>query len=828
MAVDPICGMTVDPSSAISATRDGEDYYFCCEHCREKFLKADGESAGGDLVQLDFTGGSTESQEHSCCHGSDAEGGAKPSRQHSSGSTAAYICPMCPGVESDTPGSCPKCGMALEPSGAAPPASRTIYTCPMHPEVRQDEPGTCPKCGMDLEPETVTEESGNSELDEMWLRFVVCAALTLPLMVLSMGDMVGLPVSHLLPGGWSPWLQALLATPVVWWGGWPFFERGVRSIVTGHLNMFTLIALGTATAYAFSLVALLAGDWIPDAFRHGDSVPVYFEAAAVITTLVLLGQVLELRAREQTGSALKELLALSPAEARVIRNGNEEVVPLDQVQQGDRLRVRPGDRVPVDGEILKGQSRIDESMLTGEPTPVEKGEGDEVVGGTVNQTGSFEMRADKVGQDTVLSQIVDLVGKAQRSRAPIQRLADVVSAWFVPAVIATSVVTFIAWAILGPEEAALSYALVNAVAVLIIACPCALGLATPMSVMVGVGRGAREGVLIRDAEALEALERVGVVVVDKTGTLTEGRPQVTDIEATGGLEKSEVLQLAAAVESHSEHPLGAAVTEAAREEGHEGLDVDGFESITGGGVRGTVTGKTVTVGSESFMEKEGVSFEETLREQADGWRRKGRTVMFVAVDGNAAGLIAVADPIKSTTRPAIEALHELGIRVVMLTGDNEATAQAVASELGIDEVHAGVSPSDKHDFVKSAKGDHGLVAMAGDGINDAPALAAADVGIAMGTGTDIAMESAAMTLLQGDLRALVKAIRLSRLVMRNIRQNLVFAFGYNTVGVPIAAGVLYPAFGILIGPMFGAAAMSLSSVSVITNALRLRRVRLAA
>jgi Cu+-exporting ATPase len=811
MAIDPICGMTVDEATALRAERDGKTYYFCHEHCRRKFLAGEGEAkqphTHGELLQL----------------------GAAPSAPRKASAAGKYFCPMCEGVESDTPGTCPKCGMALEPAKPAAPRAKVIYTCPMHPEVQQDHPGNCPKCGMALEPRTIeagTEED-DPELTSMTLRFWVSAPLTIPVFLLAMLPMVGVPIDGWLGGTLHTWLQLLLATPVVLWGGWPFFERGFHSIVTWNLNMFTLIAIGTGAAYVYSLVATLFPDVIPESFKHHGQVEVYFEAAAVIVTLVLLGQVLELRARRRTSSAIRELLSLAPPLARVVTGGQEREVPLEEVHQGDVLRVRPGEKIPVDGKLTEGKSNVDESMITGEPLPVEKQTGDDVIGGTVNQTGSFLMTAEKVGQETVLARIVSMVAEAQRSRAPIQKLADQVSGYFVPAVVLIAVVTFLVWAIAQPQQPALAWALVNAVAVLIIACPCALGLATPMSIMVGIGRGAKEGVLIKDAAVLETLEKIDTVVVDKTGTLTEGRPKLTEcIPAEGGSE-SDLLRLAAAVEHSSEHPLARSIVEGAKSRGITPSSASDFQSITGGGVQANVDGKPVLIGNRVLLAERGTAGLGPLDERAVELQRQGRTVMFVAAGGKFTGLIAVSDPIKGSTAEAVQSLHALGLAIIMLTGDNEHTARTVAEKLGIDRFEAGVKPEDKHQRIKSLRGEGRKVAMAGDGINDAPALAEADVGIAMGTGTDVAIESAGVTLVKGDLRGIVKAVQLSRRTMKNIRQNLFFAFIYNAVGVPIAAGVLYPiSQHLLLNPMIAAAAMSFSSVSVIANALRLRTARL--
>jgi len=758
MAIDPICGMTVDERTAtLKAERDGETFYFCSGHCRKKFL-------------------------------------AQPKQQ---------------------------------PAKSVAADTAAIYTCPMHPEVEQRGPGSCPKCGMALEPKSATgEEEDDGELTDMTRRLWVATALGLPVFLLAMLPMMGVPVDHWLGMAASRWLQFALATPVVLWAGWPIMVRGWRSVVSWNLNMFTLIALGVVAAYLYSVVAVLVPGAIPDAFKHHGEVEVYFEAAAVIVALVLLGQVLELRARRRTGSAIRELLSLAPPTARVLRDGQEAEIAVEEVQAGDVLRVRPGDKIPVDGEIVDGTSTVDESMLTGEPTPTQKRPGDNVIGGTVNQTGAFKMRAEKVGRETVLAQIVDMVAAAQRSRAPIQRVADSVAGWFVPIVVAVAILTFIAWAVWGPDEGRLAYALVNAVAVLIVACPCALGLATPMSIMVGVGRGAKEGVLVKDAEALETLESVDTVVVDKTGTLTAGRPTLVGVETTGDVDANELVRLAASVEQNSEHPLGRAIVEAARTRNLELADAVDFQSVTGSGVRARVDGRQVLVGNQRLLTERGVERAGRSSAPIGGEDAPARSnplsTIFVAVDGQFAGTLSVADPIKTSTPEAVRALHELGLKFVMLTGDNEQTARAVAGELGIDDFAAGVSPQDKHDRVKQLRDAGRRVAMAGDGINDAPALAAADVGIAMGTGTDVAIQSAGVTLVKGDLRGIVRAIRLSRQVMHNIRQNLFFAFVYNALGVPIAAGALYPFFGLLLSPMIAAAAMSASSVSVIANALRLR------
>ena len=698
----------------------------------------------------------------------------------------------------------------------------------MHPQIVRDEPGSCPICGMALEPMTPAADEGpDPELADMTRRFWIGLVLTLPLLAFVMGDMLpGQPLWHLISGRVLAWLQLILATPVVLWAGWPFFVRGWASIVNRSLNMFTLIAIGTGMAYAYSVVGTVAPGLFPESFRtHGGEIGLYFEAAAVITVLVLLGQVLELRARSQTSSAIKALLNLAPPTARRIRpDGTEDDVPLETVQVGDRLRVRPGERIPVDGTVVEGTSAVDESMVTGESIPVEKVAGSRVTGGTVNGTGGFMMRAERVGSETLLARIVQMVSEAQRTRAPIQRLADQVSAWFVPAVVVVAVLTFIAWSIWGPEPR-FAYGLVNAVAVLIIACPCALGLATPMSIMVGTGRGALAGVLIKNAEALERMEKVDTLIVDKTGTLTEGKPRLTSVKAVSGQDETMVLRLAAGVERGSEHPLAAAILAGAAERGISSPAAEEFRSETGKGIAGRVDGHAVALGNLRLMQDLSVAVD-ALRAEADALRGDGQTVMFVAVDGKAAGLVAVADPIKASTPEALTALHEAGLRIVMVTGDSRRTADAVARRLGIDQVEAEVLPDQKSSIVKTMQSEGRRVAMAGDGVNDAPALAQADVGIAMGTGTDVAIESAGITLVKGDLRGIVRARRLSRATMRNIRENLFFAFIYNALGVPIAAGVLYPVAGILLSPIIASAAMTFSSVSVIGNALRLRRIKL--
>ncbi|MDZ7265930.1 MAG: heavy metal translocating P-type ATPase [candidate division KSB1 bacterium] len=833
MAKDPICGMTVDETTSLTAERDGQTYYFCCEHCRQKFLAPSAPqvitlkrplAVAKQPVSLAPSHQEKHGQHapatvaHACC----ADDGASPTTPSSA---AKYFCPMCEGVESDKPGDCPKCGMALELNPAWKPKSKIIYTCPMHPEIEQGHPGECPICGMALEPKTVSRdtEEENAELRDMTRRFWIGAALTLPVFLLAMAHMI--PALNVVPENISRRLQFILTTPVVLWAGWPFFKRGWRSIKTMHLNMFTLIAIGVGAAYFFSVAAMLLPNLFPHSMRHNGGVNVYFEAAAVIVVLVLLGQVLELRARSRTGNAIRSLLNLAPPTAHLIHNGEEKEVPLESVKRGDRLRVRPGEKIPVDGVVIEGRSSVDESMITGEPIPVEKNPGDKVTGGTVNGAGSFVMQAQRVGSDTLLAQIVDMVAQAQRSRAPIQGLADKVSGYFVPAVVAIAVVTSLLWYFFGPEPR-LAYALVNAVAVLIIACPCALGLATPMSVMVGVGRGAQSGVLIRNAEAIEIMEKVNTLVVDKTGTLTHGKPRLTAVLPAEGFEENELLLAAASVEQNSEHPLAAAIVQGAKERGVKPQTITDFASITGGGVVGKLGGREIAVGKSAFLQQRGVSGLAAFEARAGVLQSEGNTVIFIAINGKAAGLLAIADPIKASTPEAIKELHQLGLKIIMLTGDNQRTAETVAKKLGIDEVEAGVEPQNKHERIQQLRQQGRIVAMAGDGINDAPALAAAHVGIAMGTGTDVAMESAGITLVKGDLRGITNTINLSRAMMRNIRQNLFFAFVYNTLGIPLAAGALYPFFGVLLSPIIAGAAMSFSSVSVIVNALRLRKQKL--
>jgi len=797
-ATDPACGMIVEPSGSMSVTHAGDRYYFCSQGCRDRFTTDPGRYLSASNKAADA-----------------APAGAR------------HICPMCPGVESDGPDACPKCGMALEPETPAAPATKTEYICPMHAEIVRDEPGDCPICGMALEPRTVTlKEQANPELVDMTRRFWTSAVLTVPILVIAMGPMLGLPLERLASARVLNWLELVLATPVVLWGGAPFFSRFWNSLAHRSLNMFTLIGLGIGVAYAYSVVAALLPGIFPGSFRGaGGEVAVYFEAAAVITTLMLVGQVLELRARHRTGAAIRALLGLAPKTARRMNDdGSEADVALDDIRAGDRLRVRPGEKLPVDGAVIEGASAVDESMITGEPMPVEKQPGDRVIGATVNGTGGLVMKAERVGADTVLSQIVQMVAEAQRSRAPIQKLADLVAGWFVPVVVLSAVVTFIIWAWTGPEPA-MAYALINAVAVLIIACPCALGLATPVSIMVATGRGAGMGVLFKNAEAIEVMREIDTLVVDKTGTLTEGKPRLVSVDPAQGTDEATLLRLAASLERGSEHPLAAAIVAGAEQRGAELASVSDFESRTGKGVVGIVDGSRVALGNRALMAELDVDAE-ALSERAETLRGEGQTVMFVAIDHRPAGLLGVADPIKASTPRAIEALHGEGISIVMLTGDSRTTAQAVAKQLGIDEVTAEVLPDQKAAVIKRLQGEGRKVAMAGDGINDAPALAQAQVGIAMGTGTDVAMESASVTLIKGDLTGIARARRLSRATMRNIRQNLFFAFVYNSLGVPVAAGALYPFFGLLLSPMIAAAAMSLSSVSVIGNALRLRRIDL--
>ncbi|MEP0813773.1 MAG: heavy metal translocating P-type ATPase [bacterium] len=799
-AKDPVCGMTVKPETKHRYEYGGKEYLFCCAGCVAKF-SADPEKYLSPRPQ--------------------------PSpQQAAAGAGVEHTCPMHPEVTKVGPGSCPKCGMALEPAVFSAPAERTEWICPMHPEIVKDSPGSCPICGMALEPRTVSAgEEANPELVDMTRRLWISAILSIPVLVISMGMHIpGRPLDNLFSHEAMGWMEFLLATPVVLWGGWPFFVRGWQSLVFRSLNMFTLIGLGVGVAYFYSVIARFAPGIFPDSFRQDGAVAVYFEAAAVIVTLVLLGQVMELKARSQTSSAIKALLGLAPKTARKIAaDGAEYDIPLSEVAPGDRLRVRPGEKVPVDGLVVEGASSVDESMVTGEPIPVEKRPGDRLIGSTVNGTGSLVMIAEKVGSDTLLARIVQMVAEAQRSRAPIQKLADVVSGYFVPIVVAVSIVTFIVWALAGPDPK-MAHAIVNAVAVLIIACPCALGLATPMSIMVATGKGATMGVLFRSAETIETMRKVDTLVVDKTGTLTEGKPKLASVIPAAGFDEVALLKFAAGIERGSEHPLAEAIVSGALARGATPGASAEFESVTGKGVKGIVDGRAVALGNAAMMDAAGIDIT-ALAAQSENLRADAQTVMFVAVDGKAAGLIGVADPIKSSTPHAIERLHSEGIKIVMLTGDAAATARSVAGKLGIDEIVAEVLPDQKADVVRRLQSEGRFVAMAGDGVNDAPALAAAHVGIAMGTGTDVAMESAGVTLVKGDLRGIVRARRLSAATMRNIRQNLFFAFIYNSLGVPVAAGILYPFFGILLSPVIAAAAMSFSSVSVIANALKLRSIR---
>jgi len=808
LAIDPVCGMNVNRATAKHRhLYNGVDYVFCASRCRERFA--------------------ADPQQHYLTQ-STASMDPKPSQTKTTTSGIIYVCPMHPEIRQTGSGTCPKCGMALEPESPAALSMKSVeYTCPMHPEIVRSEPGTCPKCGMALEPRTVIAEESNPELVDMNRRFWTSAVLTIPLFALAMSRMIlAEEIATWFHGRTLSIVEFALATPVVLWGGWPFFVRMWQSFLNRSPNMFTLIGIGTGCAYIYSTIAAFFPDIFPDSFRsaHG-GVDLYFEAAAVIVTLVLLGQVLELRARSQTGAAIRALLGLAPKTARRIRDdGVDEEISLTDVHVNDKLRVRPGEKVPADGTVIEGSSFVDESMITGEPIPVEKKADDHVIGGTVNGTGGFIVRADKVGSETMLAQIVKMVAEAQRSRAPIQRLADQFAAYFVPAVLLIAVVTFVAWAAFGPEPR-YAFAVINAVGVLIIACPCALGLATPMSIMVGVGRGASAGTLIKNAEVLELMAKVNTLIVDKTGTLTEGKPRLVTVLPLEGFSETDILRLAGTLEQASEHPIASAITKGARERGVEFDALSNFQSVTGKGVTGKIGERTIAVGTLKLMEGV-VTSDSALIARAEELRREGQTVMFVAVDGKTAGLLGVADPIKDSTPEALTLLREEGLDIVMVTGDSETTAKAVAKRLGIEQVYAGVLPEQKVEVVQRLKAKGRVVAMAGDGINDAPALAAADVGIAMGSGTDVAMQSAGVTLVKGDLRGIVRCRRLSESTMRNIRQNLFFAFLYNALGVPIAGGILYPVAGLLLNPMIAAAAMSLSSVSVIANALRLRSVEL--
>jgi len=788
IATDPVCGMQVATEHALKSESQGRSFYFCSESCRKKF---DGDPEGVIVER---------------------------SKKESDGASA----------KSDNGQN----DLSLAGETIANPTSRMVaeeelYTCPMHPEIEQAEPGACPICGMDLERKYVdtNTESDGAQLLDMNYRLWVGIALSLPLLVIAMGPMIGLRITDWIPERVLGWSQFAMATPTVFWCGWPLLVRGAASFRSMNLNMFSLITIGTLAAYLFSLFVLLFPTWIPHTFYENGQPPLYFEAAAVIIVLVLLGQVLEMRARQHTGGAIRELMLLAPETAHRITDDGEEEIPLDAVHEGDRLRVRPGEKVPVDGSVVNGSSSIDESMLTGEPLPVWKLEGDEVIGGTLNQTGALVIEAVSVGNDSVLSRIVQMVSDAQRSRAPIQKLVDTVACYFVPAVIACSILTFIGWALFGPEPR-LAQAFVAAVAVLIIACPCALGLATPMSVMVGVGRGAKAGVLIKNAEVLEIMENVDTIVVDKTGTLTRGHPEVTSVETFPNWTEKQIVELAAAVESQSEHPLARAIVRRAKADDLSLVETIDFKSTTGGGVRANVGGRTVLIGKVDYLAAQDVAGVDDARGRAVSHQQKGSTAILVAVDGKVAAVLAISDPIKVSTPAALETLRQLGLKVIMLTGDAEPTARAVAKKLGIDEFHAGVSPQDKHHFVAQLQSKGHVVAMAGDGINDAPALAEADVGIAMGTGAGVAIEAAGITLVGGDLRGVAAASNLSRKTMKNIRENLFFAFVYNALGIPIAAGLLYPFFGLLLSPMIAAAAMSLSGISVVLNALRLRSSQL--
>ncbi|MFY9732625.1 MAG: heavy metal translocating P-type ATPase [Candidatus Acidiferrales bacterium] len=820
MELDPVCGMTVDPARAKSHVEHAnKTYSFCCEGCAKKFSAEPAKYLNSRPPLSIATATSPEAT--SVAH-------PKASRESAKALEASYICPMDPEVREQNPGACPKCGMALEPSVPRPSAARIEYTCPMHPEIIRSEPGACPVCGMALEPSTVSaSEEENPELSGMTRRFWISVALTIPVLILGMSDLIpGQPLQRFLSMRAIGWIELVLATPVVLWGGFPFFQRGWASIVNRSLNMFTLIALGTGTAYIYSVIAVIFPNIFPPSFQTmPGAVPVYFEAAAAITTLVLLGQVLELRARSRTSSAIRALLNLSPKFARLVRTDGTEIdVPVEHLQPGDTLRVRPGERVPVDGAVLEGSSSVDESLMSGEPIPAEKAEGSRVTGGTVNGTGTFVMRAERVGSETLLAQIVRMVSEAQRSRAPVQKLADRVAGYFVPAVVLIAILTFAIWAVFGPQPK-MAHALLNAVAVLIIACPCALGLATPMAIMVGTGRGALAGILIKNAESIEILEKVDTVVVDKTGTLTEGKPRVTSLIPAPGSTEAQLLKVATALERASEHPLAAAVLAAAKQRAIEIGSVADFRSFTGKGITGRLDGARAALGNRALFRDLQIPLG-PLDDHTKSLESEGQTVMFVATNGKVIGAIGVSDPIKPTTVEAIDRLHRDGIRIVMLTGDSHATAESVARKLKIDSVEAQVLPNQKGEIVNRLKAEGHIVAMAGDGVNDAPALAAANVGIAMGTGTDVAIESAGITLLTGDLVGIARARALSHATMRNIRQNLFFAFAYNALGVPIAAGILYPFFGLLLSPIFASAAMTFSSVSVITNALRLRRVAL--
>ncbi len=854
--IDPVCGMTVKPDNTLRHDYQGKTYLFCNPKCLAKFSAMPEKYIFGGVTESgaikDPVCGMTVKADSPLRHdyrgktylfcnskclskfSADPEKYLQPvaAEPEVAIQGAVYTCPMDPEVRESKPGSCPICGMALEPEDALPQPDIDEYFCPMHPEVVQGEPGACPKCGMALEHRIVAAREDNPELDDMSRRFWIALALAVPVFVLAMSaDMVAGIVPQLISFKHLQWLEFLLATPVVLWCGWPFFQRGWSSLVSWHLNMFTLIALGVGVAWSYSVIGTFLPDIFPASLRRADgTLPIYFEAAAMITVLVLMGQVLELRARSRTNTAIKLLLGLAPRTARIVhpgvdgKGGQEEDIKLEQVQVGDMLRVRPGEKIPVDGKVIEGSSAVDESMVTGEPIPVEKTAGERLIGATLNGTGGLLMRAEKVGTHTLLAQIVRMVSEAQRSRAPIQRLADVVSGYFVPIVVFVALLAFAVWMIWGPEPR-FAHAIVAAVSVLIIACPCALGLATPVAIMVGTGRGATAGVLIRNAEALEIMEKVDTLVTDKTGTLTEGKPKLVSVAALPGFEESEILQLGASLERASEHPLADAIVKGAAARDLILSEVRDFQSASGKGIAGLVAGRKVAIGNQKYLGDLGIATDELIT-RADALRAAGQSVMFVAVNGKSAGLLAVADPIKTSAPEAVRALQAAGLELVMITGDNRATAEVVARQLGIERAVAEVLPGQKVEIVKQLQAEGRIVAMAGDGINDAPALAQAQVGIAMGTGTDVAMQSAGITLVKGDLDGIVRARRLSQATMRNIRQNLFFAFVYNMLGVPIAAGLLYPVFGLLLSPIIAAAAMSFSSVSVITNALRLGKARL--
>ena len=848
---DPVCGMTVKPDSPLHHEYNGKTYRFCSPKCQTKFTANPDKYLIGGMTDTgeikDLVCGMTVSHdtklrhEHGgktylfCSPKCQAKFSADPEKYlHPAPAEpqvaipgAVYICPMDPEVRESKPGACPMCGMALEPEDALHKPDVTEYVCPMHAQIVRSEPGDCPICGMALEPRTVAAKEENPELDNMTRRFWFSVALAVPVFVMAMAaDMWKGFAPQMISFTHLQWIEFLLATPVVLWGGWPFFQRGWTSVVNWHLNMFTLISLGVGVAWTYSVVGTFLPEIFPAILRRADgTLPIYFEAAAAITALVLLGQVLELRARSRTNTAIKLLLGLAPKTARIVRSdGKEEDIALEKVQVGDVLRVRPGEKIPVDGKVVEGNSSVDESMVTGEPIPVEKQQGEKLIGATINGTGGLLMRAEKVGANTLLAQIIHMVSEAQRSRAPIQKVADTVSGYFVPIVVLIALLAFAVWMIWGPEPR-FAHAIVAAVSVLIIACPCALGLATPISIMVGTGRGAAAGVLIKNAEALEIMEKVDTLVTDKTGTLTEGKPKLTSVVALPGFQDNDILQLGASLERASEHPLADAIIKGAEARSLTLSEVKEFQSVSGKGITGQVAGRKVSIGNQKLFVDLDIELS-ALLERADALRAEGQTVMFVAIDGQPAGLVGVADPIKETTLEAVQALHAAGLKLVMITGDSRATAEVVARKLGIDRVVAEVLPEQKAEIIKQLQAEGRIVAMAGDGINDAPALAQAQVGIAMGTGTDVAMQSAGVTLVKGDLNGIVRARRLSQATMHNIRQNLFFAFFYNMLGVPIAAGVLYPFFGLLLSPIIAAAAMSFSSVSVITNALRLNRVKL--